>query len=180
MFKAPTIHPISFIKSALKYVCWRLDLRIDSRRSISPSETLPNSFAGFQRRKASTPEGRRSLARSPQAIEPTFRGPKDAVARPGAQAKRTRPSKGPGRSPSDTKVMIDHSEVIGGLWRTSAPEGYQASGWDPTKDTKTFVGNRRACKTWIREKVGFVYLSPCNFTSKPAISELYMSWKGAD
>ena len=27
--------------------CWGLDLRIDSRRSISPSETLPNSFAGL-------------------------------------------------------------------------------------------------------------------------------------
>ena len=108
--------------------CWGLDLRIDSRRSIPSSEMLRNSFAGLQRRKASTPEGRRSLAGSTQAREPTFGGPKDAVARPGAQARRIRPSKGPGRSPSDTKVMVDHSEVTGGLRRTSAPEGYQASG----------------------------------------------------
>src|SRR6185312_16404458 len=99
-----------------------------SRRSSPPSEMLPNSLAGLQRRKASTPEWRRSLARSPQAREPTFGGPKDAVARPGAQARRTRPSKGPGRLPSDTKVTVDHSEVTGGLRRISAPEGYQASG----------------------------------------------------
>ena len=37
-----------------------------------PSETLPNSFAGIQRRKASTPEGRPLLARLPHAREPTF------------------------------------------------------------------------------------------------------------
>ena len=54
--------------------CWGLDLRIDSRRSIPSSEMLRNSFAGLQRRKASTPEGRRSLARSPQARELTFGG----------------------------------------------------------------------------------------------------------
>ena len=51
-----------------------MDLRTDSRRSIPPSEMLPNSFAGLQQRKASTPEGRRSLARSPQARELTFGG----------------------------------------------------------------------------------------------------------
>ena len=52
--------------------CWGLDLWMVSRRSIPPSEMLPNLFAGLQRRKASTPEGRRSLARSPQARELTF------------------------------------------------------------------------------------------------------------
>ena len=147
MFKAPTTHPISFIKSTVKYVCWRLDLRIDSRRSIPPSETLPNSFVGLQRRKASTPEGRRSLAGSLQAREPTFGGPKDAVARLEAQARRARSSEEPGRSPSDTMVTADHSEVAGGLRRTSAPEGCQASGRDQTKNMETFVGSRRACKT---------------------------------
>ena len=90
-------------------MCWRLDLRIDSRRSIPLSEMLPNSFAGLQRRKASTPEGRRSLARSPQARELTFGGPKDAVAHPEAQARRERPSKEPERSPSDAMVTVDHS-----------------------------------------------------------------------
>ena len=108
--------------------CWGLDLRVDSRRSIPPSEMLPTSFAGLQRRKASTPEGRRSLVGSPQAREPTFGGPKDAVARPEAQARRARPSKEPGRSPSDAMVTVDHSEMAGGLRRTSAPEGCQSSG----------------------------------------------------
>ena len=51
-----------------------MDLRIDSRRSIPSSEMLRNSFAGLQRRKASTLEGQRSLARSPQAMELTFGG----------------------------------------------------------------------------------------------------------
>ena len=123
-FEAPAIQLARYDRSAA-HRCWGLDLRVDSRRSIPPSKMLPNSFAGLQRRKASTSEGRRSLAGSPQA---RVGRPKDAVARPGAQARRTRPSKGPGRSPSDTKVMVDHSEVTGGLRRTSAPECYQALG----------------------------------------------------
>ena len=126
-FEAPAIQLARYDRSAA-HRRWGLDLRVDSRRSIPPSKMLPNSFAGLQRRKASTPEGRRSLARSPQARELTFGGPKDAVARPKAQGRRARPSKEPERSPSDAMVTVDHSEVAGGLRRTSAPEGCQASG----------------------------------------------------
>ena len=31
----------------------------------------------------------------------------------------------------------------------------------------------------MRKKVRFVHLSPCKFTQKPFVNELYMSWRGA-
>jgi len=30
----------------------------------------------------------------------------------------------------------------------------------------------------MRERVGFVHLSPCKFTQKQSVNELYMSWRG--
>ena len=181
MFKAPAIHPISFIKSALKYVCWRLDLRIDSRRSIPPSETLPNSFVGLQRRKASTPEGRPSLARSPHTREPTFgcEGDSWSLGSTGLEIKIFR-----------TKGIAfgnkcDDWSLEDGTFRTMTSEGPRSPKVIKRREqarrrtSGPSFWNRCACKTWIREKVGFVYLSPCNFTPKPAVSELYMSWREA-
>ena len=58
------------------------------------------------------------------------------------------------------------------MWRFSTPEGYQIQNATRENVCRTFVGSRRACKMWIREKVGFVHLSPCNFTLKTFVSEL--------
>ena len=58
------------------------------------------------------------------------------------------------------------------LRRIPAPEGYWGQSAIQMKDFRTIVGSGHVCKTWIREKVGFVHLSHCNFIPKPAVSEL--------
>jgi len=160
---------VKFVWFSMFNGCWGLGLREVSWRLISASKISPNLSAGprwlgdkYARRMIGAFQDLRRIK------ELTFGRTKVTLDHPEAQAQRSIPA----------KHLRNHlREIEGDDWslRSTSLKTRTCEGSQHPKDIKyrvqpgrkdyiTFVGSRRACKTWMREKVGFVHLSPCNFT----------------
>ena len=101
--------------------CWGLDLRKCARRLIPASKTSPNISAGLRRWATKAPEAWLVPIKTLRTKKPTFgsegKGRSHRITSLGIKTYG-----GLGSSPSDTKVMVDHSKVTRGLRRTSTPK----------------------------------------------------------